>query len=105
MARPYKRRPKHIVSYTMSQIKSKDTGIEYYMNKALRLAGLSFRRHYNILGSPDFALPVLKLAVFCDSDFWHGYKWEKRKPRMRANRDYWIKKMERNMARDKKVNI
>ncbi len=37
-----------------------------------------------------------------DGDFWHGYKWEKRKPK--TNQTYWINKIERNMQKDKWVN-
>ena len=44
-----------------------------------------------------------KIAVFCDSDYWHGYDWENRSRRIKSNRDYWIPKIERNMERDKEV--
>lgn len=40
------------------------------------------------------------LVVFVDGDFWHGYKWEERKPKLKTNREYWIPKIERNMQRD-----
>ena len=103
MERPYKKRPKHIVSYTMSRIRSKGTGIEVNLEKILRLSGIKFRRQYNITGKPDFVILDYKIAIFCDSDFWHGYDWEKRKPRMRANKEYWIPKIERNISRDKEV--
>ena len=45
-----------------------------------------------------------KVAVFCDSEFWHGYDWEHRKSDFKSNRDFWIPKIERNMKRDLEVN-
>ena len=45
-----------------------------------------------------------KVAIFVDGDFWHGYAWEEKKPRISRNREYWIKKIEGNIERDKKIN-
>ena len=44
------------------------------------------------------------MAVFCDSEFWHGYDWEHKKETIQTNRDFWIHKIERNMERDNEVN-
>ena len=44
------------------------------------------------------------MAVFCDSEFWHGKDWETRKNQIHSNRDYWIPKIERNIERDREVN-
>lgn len=43
-----------------------------------------------------------KIAVFCDSEFFHGKDWEILKLRLEKgkNPDYWIKKIERNRSRD-----
>jgi DNA mismatch endonuclease (patch repair protein) len=87
----------------MSRIKSKDTKAEILMRKALRNIGLKgYRIHYDLLGRPDIVFISVKLAVFVDGDFWHGYLWKKRgsiplKP-------YWKVKIASNMARDKRVN-
>lgn len=44
-----------------------------------------------------------KLAIFCDSEFWHGkFYLEGKIPK--SNREYWFKKLERNIQRDKEVN-
>ena len=51
----------------------------------------------------DIAITKYRIAVFCDSDFWHGYDWENRNQRIKSNRDYWVPKIERNMQRDKEV--
>ena len=46
---------------------------------------------------------VKKIAVFCDSEFWHGHDWENRKNDFKSNQDFWISKIERNILRDKEV--
>ena len=89
----------------MRAIKSRDTSIELLLRKALWKNGVRYRKNYKRLpGKPDIAITKHKIAVFCDSDFWHGYDWENRNQRIKSNRDYWIPKIERNMARDKEVN-
>ena len=45
-----------------------------------------------------------KVAVFCDSEFWHGYNWEERKEDIKTRREFWIPKIERNIQRDIEVN-
>ena len=57
-----------------------------------------------LIGKPDIAITKYKLAVFCDSEYWHGYDWENRNQRIKSNREYWIPKIERNMARDEEIN-
>lgn len=104
MAKGYKKKSKKIVSYTMSRIRSKGTAIEFIMAKALKHAGFIFKRYYNIFGKPDFVIAPLRLAIFCDSDFWHGRNWANLRNKIRVNRRYWIPKIKRNIARDKQVN-
>lgn len=89
----------------MVAIKSKDSDIELLLRRELWKRGLRYRKNVKtVYGHPDIAFISKKIAVFCDSEFWHGYEWEKRKQKLGNNRDYWINKIERNMARDKKVN-
>ena len=88
----------------MQAIKSKDTDIEITLRKALWKEGIRYRKNYKkAVGKPDIAITKLKIAVFCDSDFWHGYDWENRNQKIKSNRDYWIPKIERNMERDRQV--
>ena len=88
----------------MQAIKSKDTSIEIALRLALWHRGIRYRKNYKSLpGKPDIAITKHKLAVFCDSDYWHGYDWENRHQRIKSNREYWIPKIERNMQRDKEV--
>jgi DNA mismatch endonuclease (patch repair protein) len=92
--------PRHVRSRIMSQIRSADTAPERILRAALIRKGLSgFRLQYQVIGRPDFAFPREKIAIFCDSDFWHG-----RKPLPASNRSYWKAKMKRNAARDLSVN-
>ena len=86
----------------MQAIKSSDTTIELLLRKALWAKGIRYRKNYKgLIGKPDIAITKYKIAVFCDSDYWHGYDWENR---IKSNRDYWIPKIERNMKRDKEVS-
>ena len=91
------------ISKNMSKIRSKDTSIELRFRKALWHSGYRYRKNYKALpGSPDIVLTKYKIAVFCDSEFFHGKDWEILKPRLEKgnNPDYWVKKIERNRSRD-----
>lgn len=88
---------------TMSHIKGKDTKIEIRLRKALWNRGIRYRKNYKkIPGSPDIALTQYKIAIFCDSEFFHGKDWNTQRSKLKkgANGDYWIKKITRNMERD-----
>ena len=90
---------------TMSRIRGKDTSIEVRLRKALWHKGIRYRKNYKkIPGRPDIAITKYKIAVFVDGEFWHGYDWEKRKNDIKSNKEFWISKIERNMARDEEVN-
>ena len=89
----------------MQAIRGKDTSIEVKLRKELWNRGIHYRKNSKrVYGHPDIAFIGKKVAVFCDSEFWHGYDWENRKYSIQTNRDYWIPKIERNMERDREVN-
>jgi len=89
----------------MQAIKAKDTSIEIILRKELWKNGVRYRKNYKQLpGKPDIAITKYKIAVFCDSEFWHGFDWENNKHKIKSNTDYWIPKIERNIARDNKIN-
>lgn len=92
----------------MSNIRSKDTSIEVKLRRALWKKGFRYRKNYSKLpGSPDIVLIKYKIAIFCDSEFFHGKDWELvLKPRLlnSKNSEYWIKKILRNMERDTEVD-
>ena len=88
----------------MSAIRSKDTSIEVVLRKALWHRGYRYRKNYAALpGKPDIAMTKYRIAIFCDSEFFHGKDWEKLKLRLENgnNSTYWIKKISRNMQRDR----
>ena len=88
----------------MQAIKSKDTTIELALRKALWSKGIRYRKNCKaLIGKPDVAITKYKIAVFCDSEYWHGYDWENQNQKIKSNRDYWIPKIERNIERDKEV--
>lgn len=99
------RRTPEQISYNMSRIRGKDTKIELLLRKELWSRGIRYRKNVtDIIGRPDIAFIGKKIAVFCDSEFWHGHDWENRKHDFKTNKDKWIVKIERNMERDKEVN-
>ena len=77
----------------MQAVKNKDSKIEIALRSALWSKGYRYRKNYNKLeGKPDIVIPKYKLAIFCDSEFWHGYNWDTRKHDIKSNKDFWIKK-------------
>ena len=62
------------------------------------------RKNYkNLPGRPDLAITKYKIAIFCDSEFFHGKDWDLLKAKLEKgkNPDYWIPKIQRNMERDR----
>jgi DNA mismatch endonuclease (patch repair protein) len=98
--------PKHYdttpeVSKRMGKVRLKKGKAETLLAKALWHQGIRYRLNYKKLpGSPDIAITKHRIAVFVDGEFWHGFDWDNRKEKLKANRDYWIEKIEENIARD-----
>ena len=91
----------------MKHIKSSNTKIEVLLRKELWKRGYRYRKNYKGLpGKPDIVLTKYKIAIFCDSEFFHGKDWEVLKPRLEKgdNSQYWINKIARNRERDEEVN-
>lgn len=94
-------------SENMRRIRSKNTKIEIALRKALWHRGYRYRKNYAALpGKPDIVLTKQKIAIFCDSEFFHGKDWEILKPQLEhgKNGEFWIKKISRNRERDDEVN-
>lgn len=91
-------------SIVMAAIRSrgnKDTELKLMaIFRMCRITG--WRRHYPILGKPDFVFPRERLAIFVDGCFWHGCPKHGRKPG--SNREYWVPKLRRNRQRDLNVS-
>ena len=92
-------------SEVMRNIKGKGTKLELDTAKMMRRAKIHYRSHPKMYGSPDFLVEG-RLALFCDGSFWHGRDWKKMKERLEAgnNPGYWVKHIESNRKRDRKVN-
>lgn len=91
-------------SRTMSHIRKEDTSIEIKLRQALWKKGYRYRKNYKLLpGSPDIVITKYKIAIFCDSEFFHGKDWENLKLKLEKgnNSDYWVKKISRNIERDR----
>lgn len=103
-----RRRDPYVVSATMRRVRSRDTGPETALRKALWSRGLRYRVHSKHLpGHPDIVFPGPRVVVFVDGDFWHGNQWRLRgltslEEQFRAapHAAYWIPKIRRNMVRD-----
>lgn len=95
---------KEQISYNMQRVKNKDSEIELLLRKALWNNGFRYRKNVkNVFGHPDIAFIGKKVAIFIDSEFWHGYDWDNRKHDFKSHQEFWIPKIERNIARDKEV--
>ena len=94
-------------SENMRRIRKKKKKIEIALRKALWHKGYRYRKNYEALpGKPDIVLTKQKIAIFCDSEFFHGKDWEILKPQLEygKNGEFWIKKISRNRERDDEVN-
>lgn len=92
----------------MQHIRSKDTRIELILRKALWKKGYRYRKNYKELpGKPDIALTKYKIAIFCDSEFFHGKDWTDLKQHLENsnNSEFWITKIGTNIQHDSNVNL
>ena len=87
-------------SWIMSRIRSKNTSIDRRMREMLSGMNVRFEMYPKVFGSPDFQVGK-RVLVFCDGDFWHGYRYAEKK---RPAKKYWREKIEGNMRRDRKVS-
>ena len=91
----------------MSNIKNKDTGIEIMLRKVLWEKGYRYRKNYKELpGKPDIVLTKYRIAIFCDSEFFHGKDWDDLKKQLERGRnaEFWINKISKNRERDEEIN-
>ena len=87
----------------MRQVKSsRNKSTEIKLIKYFKKNGIKgWRRNYKIFGKPDFVFITSKVAIFVDGCFWHGHNCRNTKPK--DNKEYWDKKIDRNIQRDKQV--
>ncbi len=89
----------------MRAVKSAGSKIEKALARELWSMGYRYRKNdKTVFGKPDLTMKRYKLAIFVDSEFWHGKDWEKRKYDHKSNQQFWHNKIERNIQRDIEVN-
>lgn len=92
-------------SKLMGKIRGKNTKPEIRLAKSLYHRGHRYRKHNKkIFGTPDLSFTKHRIAIFVDSEFFHGKYWHVIEKRPKSNAEFWQKKIERNIARDKEVN-
>ncbi len=92
-------------SKNMQAIKAAGTKDEVRLAKALWHLGYRYRKNNkSIFGKPDLTFKKYKIAIFVDSEFFHGKDWETQKLRIKSNQEFWHKKIGRNIERDQEVN-
>jgi len=90
-------------SAVMRRVKGRDTTPELKVRKALTRLGARYRLHRKDLpGNPDIVMPGRRLAIFVHGCFWHGHDCARGSRVPKQNRDYWVAKVGRNVARDAK---
>lgn len=99
-----------VTSRIMSAIGNRDTKPEMALRRELHRRGLRYRVRTRVVGHPDLVFPAPKIAVFVDGDYWHGNTWRLRGAdslehylSTRANGEFWLEKIRRNMTRDEQV--
>ena len=84
----------------------REDSIELLLRKELWKRGMRYRKNVkNICGKPDIAFIGKRIAVFVDSEFWHGYNFEVNKENIHSNKIFWFNKIKRNIERDLEVTI
>ena len=92
-------------SKNIRAIKATGTKDEVRLAKALWHLGYRYRKNdKSVFGKPDLTFKNHKVAIFVDSEFFHGKDWETQKLRIQSNQEFWHKKIGRNIERDKEVN-
>ena len=95
-------KPSMQTSDRMRKVRNKGTTIERTMERLLKQLYLTYEKQPKMIAHPDFILKDQKIAIFCDSSFWHGRTIKKQV--FKTNRLFWEQKIKANLDRDKKNN-
>ncbi len=77
----------------MQAVKNRGSKIERKLAKALWNKGYRYRLNVkDVYGKPDICFKTLKIAIFCDSEFWHGKDWHEKKKNINAMWNFGIKR-------------
>ncbi len=89
-------------SRIMAKVRGKDTSPEKFVRSLIHRMGYRFRLHSKDLpGKPDIVLPRHKKVVFVHGCFWHQHEGCPHAARPTSNTEYWNKKLDRNVIRDR----
>ena len=89
-------------SRIMARVKGRDTKPEKIVRSLLHELGYRFRLHRKDLpGKPDIVLPKHKKAIYVHGCFWHSHPGCRRATRPTTNVEFWNKKIDGNVARDR----
>ena len=95
---------KEVRSFNMSRIRSKDTKPEMIVRKFLHAKGFRYRLHVkNLPGKPDIVLPKYKTVIFIHGCFFHGHKDCKYFVVPKTRTEWWLNKINGNIANDAKA--
>lgn len=87
----------------MRAVKSSNTKPELALRKALHALGYRYRLYVKDLpGKPDLVFPKYRTVIFVHGCFWHGHACKRGARTPKSNVDYWVEKIARNKARDRK---
>ncbi len=90
----------------MSRIKGKNTKPEMLVRKFLHAHGFLYRLHVKDLPEkPDVVLPKYKTVIFVHGCFWHGHEGCKYYVVPKTKTEWWLNKINGNIASDDKVEI
>lgn len=90
-------------SAIMRAVRSKDTGPEMIVRRLVHGLGFRYRLHRRDLpGAPDLVFAGRRKIVFVHGCFWHGHDCARGARRPKANADYWLAKIGRNVERDRR---
>ena len=93
-------------SAVMRRVKGAGTTPELAVRRLIWGLGGRYRlNRADLPGKPDIVLPGRRLAIFVHGCFWHGHDCARGARTPKANRDYWIGKIERNRGRDERARL
>lgn len=85
----------------MSRVRGKNTKPEEVVRKYLFSKGFRYRKNdKRYPGKPDILLPKYRTAIFINGCFWHQHPDCAAATLPETNKDYWSKKLQRNVERD-----
>jgi DNA mismatch endonuclease (patch repair protein) len=89
-------------SRVMAKVRGENTSPEMAVRSLIHRMGYRYRLHRKDLpGKPDIVLPRHKKIIFVHGCFWHQHAGCKAADRPASNTEYWTKKLDRNIERDK----